>query len=234
MRENFFQILLSSNKIDTPKINNNISASFDNINYKMYKFKDVHQEFYNNSTSEVYKAFLHVNAYAFKADLFRYYLLYTYGGWYSDLNNVFSGQRIDTSTIDFYAFKENILESSIPNSFQNGIIYSKKNNKIIKNALDVSIENILNNFYGHNPLSITGPIVFGNSVYKNYNNIDQLGTFSLQDGSKKVFLLPDNKVFAYYKPNNSSPENNYGAANSGLSGGNNYDQLWNLKKLYGE
>lgn len=228
MKENFFQILLSSNEESSPTSNESIFKTFDDINYKMYTFKEIDKEFYNNNTSEVFKAFSHVNAYAFKADVFRYYLLYEYGGWYSDLNNVFLGQKFDTSKLDFYAFKDDIPGSSMPELFANGLLYCKKNNKVIKQALDTSIENILNNFYGDHPLNVTGPSVIGKAVHDNYENIDSLGKFSIVDETKRAYSLPDSTLFAYYKPKGYFP------SNSGLVGGNSYSDIWSLKTLYSE
>lgn len=226
MKENFFQIMLSSSLEDNIVKNQTIFDTFEDINYKMYTFRDIHKEFYKNNTSEISKAFSNVKAYAFKADLFRYYLLYEYGGWYSDLNNIFLGNKINTEFLDFYAFKDDVPGSSVPESFQNSILYAKKNNKIIKQALEMSIENVLNCYYGDHPLEVTGPSVIGKAVYDTYDNIAQLGRFTIESGEQRVFLLDDGTSFAYYKPKGYSP------ANSGLVGGNSYNDLWSSKKLY--
>lgn len=228
MKENFFQIALSS-KVEKPKIDhNNIFKTFGNINYKLYTFREIRKEFYKDSNSKVEEAFSHVKAYAFKADIFRYYLLYKYGGWYSDLNNIFSGTKIDTSNIDMFCFKEMVPGSSQPNSVQNSILYAKKENKFIKAALDQAINNVLSNFYGDHPLSVTGPVVIGKAIYEQYDDLDRLGSFIANDSGQRLFLLPNSEIFAYYKPKAYLP------AESGLQGGNNYNDFWYSKTLYGE
>lgn len=226
-KENFFQIILSSDSKDfIPANQQNILQNFDNVNHKVYTFRTANKEFLKNKNFiGISDAFKKVKAYAFKADLLRYYLLYQYGGWYSDINNYFTGVQINTNDIDFYAFKD-IPEHSTEYAFQNSIIYAKPKHPILKSVIEEAIDNIMSEFYGEHPLYITGPTMFGKHVSSYYGDVSHLGRCTEFEPNRKNFMTANEEVFANYKPFGFTP------GNSGISGGNSYNELWHSNSLY--
>jgi mannosyltransferase OCH1-like enzyme len=226
-KENFFQIILSKNaqRFKSPNYDN-IIQHFPEINYKLHTFRSIKKEFYKIDDPRIPRAFDKVGAYAFKADIFRYYLLYKYGGWYSDINNYFTGNQIKTENLEFYAFKD-IPEHSSETSFQNSILYSKPNNKMLKDVLYHAVENVENSFYGNIPLDVSGPSLLGSHIHKNFTDIESFGKFAIHGDEQRAFFVNE-KIFALYKPFGFIP------GESGISGGNKYNDLWHSRILYGE
>ena len=139
-----------------------------NPDYRVYYFDhDDANEFIKSSYgSKEYSAYNKLVPGAFKADLFRYCILYKYGGCYSDIGHVML-KSFDSIIED----NELVIVKDKPEIKYHGILNSlicvTPSNKFIKQLVDKSVENIENNYYGENPLAITGPDMMG-KVYQCY------------------------------------------------------------------
>ena len=136
---------------------------------------------------------------AYKCDLFRYCLLYIYGGVYIDFN-VYMLEKLnsiieeDDEFISALDFKEN-------NSLWQGFLCVKPNHPVIKKSIDMCCHNIKNDIYYYNKpsdtgdsgnrnvMNITGPELIGDAINKVYNINKQLdiGTNILNGDKIKVF-----------------------------------------------
>jgi mannosyltransferase OCH1-like enzyme len=108
---------------------------------------------------------------AYKADLWRVCILYKYGGIYTD------GHCIPYKSLDF------ILQKCIPENakhklisvldpiqsgggIHNGFIACTPKHPVLKQYINDILYNVKHNLYKDNPLSVTGPLCFANSLRK--------------------------------------------------------------------
>jgi hypothetical protein len=129
---------------------------------------------------------------AYKADLARYCIIHSFGGWYVDLFVTIN----DLKTLDnFEQDTEAIIfrEMLVPPggsllSILNTIFWFKSpGHEVLANLIDSVVDNVLNNRYGAHPFSITGSMVFGKEValyeLKNPSMPFLVGECSMVDGT---------------------------------------------------
>jgi hypothetical protein len=102
---------------------------------------------------------------AYKADLWRYCMLYIKGGIYMDIKFIcVNGFKLITLTENEF-FPTDVVISEYPNNehkaVYNGFMVSLPGNKYLLNAIHKVVENVKNKYYGISPLDPTGPIMFG-------------------------------------------------------------------------
>lgn len=173
----------------------------ENPKYKIVYFDDnkVRKFIQDNFNMEVLNAFDNLVPGAYKADLFRYCVLYKNGGIYSDL------------TQQFYVPLEKIIDHDYDNLvlvrdksffFEPGIqinfMAAKPKLKVYRDAINQIVKNVNNNFYGWSSLEVTGPILFRQILKKsniNYKLELEQGNYCTQDIKTKK------KIYDMYIPN---------------------------------
>jgi hypothetical protein len=257
------QILIN----DTNKLPNEFSE-FHNICYKQIKKLYPNEEYYlysgeeleeiikNNFHVEVFTAYKKLKLYANKADLARLCLLYLYGGLYIDLNVYFINTIPDLDKLEFFAFRDKDVNKYTNKNFriQNGLIYSLNNSKIIKNAIDLIVNNCLNNYYGNSPVDINGTTPLGISIKqikKEYNkiicgefrffdisNLNQtlkykLNEIGYNENIQIGYIMDKNdKLIAIRRPLIEGNLNQGNIKISGFIGTNNYVEMWKNRDIY--
>lgn len=235
--KNIFQILISDSRHDS--LPDSISTCVDTI----HKFlPDFHYHFYQNDEVDqflkkefgldVLYAYEKLKPYAYKADLARYCLLYVYGGWYIDLTLSLQCHLNIDSSVSSLAFRDFQYASGNPWSCTNGLIYFKRNDKVLLNAINKIIQNCQNNYYGKSPLCPTGPSLLG-QAFAEYGS-DASRVFGehvhLTPGYQKrnpAFILPDGTVYCV------RGELNFNSlADFGISGSNNYTKMYGDRDIY--
>lgn len=164
------QILLSHSEID--KVPESqvaaLKSNFPGPHTLWYEDKivDLIQSNFDKSVLEAYRS---IKPLAFKADLARYCILYTYGGWYFDLFVEIKDANIlkkFDEDMEFIFFRE----IPVPPF---GAVYSTANtlfwvknakNTILAKTIDRTVDNILNKRYNNHPFAVTGPMVFGREI----------------------------------------------------------------------
>lgn len=140
-----------------------------NPDWSLYLFDDQEciEFIRSNFDQEVFEAYNNIYPTAYKADLFRYCLLYIYGGVYSDVKNVPLQplSNILSKDTDFLSVKDR----SIKGSEFDGYIFqtflcSKPKHPFFKKAIEMIVENSKNNYYGNDPLSPTGPALIAKAI----------------------------------------------------------------------
>jgi hypothetical protein len=112
----------------------------------------------------------------------------------------------------------------------NSFFYSKPNNPILGEAIEQIIFNVRNNYYGHDPHFIGGPSVFGRAIAKYGTDVDLLvGKYWWFRYRKNKYVLPGNQVVARGKRGGA-----HKGGISGILGGNNYNEMWSARTVYGE
>jgi hypothetical protein len=205
-----------------------IKAQFGEDNYRLWSLEAANNFLRDFYPTSVVSAFDTLTPYAFKSDLVRYCLVNTFGGTYSDLSicrlKTFSAQGHDM--VIFRDGNSNRTSWKVNNS----LFYSKPNNPILIDAIEQIVSNVGNRYYGHDPHFNTGPSVFGRATAKFGNDMDLLvGQYLWLKHRKNKFVLPGNNVVARGKRGGA-----FKGGVSGVIGGNNYNEIWAKRAVYGE
>jgi mannosyltransferase OCH1-like enzyme len=203
-----------------------IKKQFGEENYRLWDLEKASDFLTTHYSKDVVHAFESLRALAYKADLARYCLINTFGGIYADVS-VSRLKTFSTESRDMVIFRDgNSHRTSwkVGNSF----FYSKPNNPILSEAIELIVANVRNKYYGHDPHFISGPSVFGRAIAKYGIDVDLLvGQYWWFKYRKNKYVLPGNRVVARHKR---------GGANKGgiseIQGGNNYNEMWSKREIY--
>lgn len=158
-------ILSDYSNFTPPPTTDSVKKNIDG-KYVLWKEKDIVSLISNKFNPNVLKAYNSLKSNALKADLARYCILYSYGGWYFDLLMTIDGSinhRLDD--FDMLVFRDIPLGERSPLPISNSIIWVKQSqNKIIKRTIDLCVQNILNKSYPKTSHRITGPAVLGRAI----------------------------------------------------------------------
>jgi mannosyltransferase OCH1-like enzyme len=221
-------IILDQGSIhNVSKENNNISTYFDDHNYFLWDSNSLRKLMVDEGDLDVLEAFDKLKPYSFKADLGKYYVVYKFGGWYSDINNIFQSFPPDVKHHDLAIAADRQHLTYNTWAVQATCFYAEKGHYVLKQAIEDVIENCKNNFYGKHALCPTGPTLFGSAVAKfnlpeNSNYL--IGKF--YDDDEGLFVIFNGQKFLQYKPMGLGP------GDIGVSGANHYPSMWERREVY--
>ncbi len=119
---------------------------------------------------------------AFKADLWRYCILYVRGGVYLDIKyqcvEDFTFERVIGQTIFVREFINDNLDYN-PIAIYNGFMISYPGNIIFQKCIEKICENVENLYYGTEQTGITGPIMMGELFDESYKEMIDYGYIEL-------------------------------------------------------
>jgi mannosyltransferase OCH1-like enzyme len=162
---------------------------------------------------------------AYKADFWRYCVLYIHGGIYIDIKMQFA----KGFTLDRLIYKESfisdgtfVFEGQKTKSLLNGVLFCKKGSLILLYSIINIIYNVCNNVLGNNPWHPTGPQLLGTNYKRSKNTapIDYYfynGSIQKNDGTPVAQTLI-NYIDVYR--NCEKIKDNY------------YVDLWNKRCIY--
>jgi len=131
--------------------------------YHFFDGNDRRKFIEDNFDEDILRAYDNFIPGAYKADLWRYCVLYKSGGVYLDCKQVHFEplKEIIKNDIDFAICRDR------PVGFlYNAFIASTPGNKLLNYLINECVVNSRNNYYGLNPLSITGPHMVGSLFNK--------------------------------------------------------------------
>jgi mannosyltransferase OCH1-like enzyme len=194
------------------------------FNFVLYDDNDCRDFIEKNFDKDVLEAYDALIPGAYKADLWRYCILYVNGGMYLDikLKCVYGFKFIALTEKEY--FPTDITTNEYPNDPNKGVynafmVSLPKNEKLLQ-AINKVVENVKNRYYGISPLDPTGPIMFGdlfdyntkkNSVVRRY-----IGTQG--NGVSLAGIIILNEYPEYRQEQEKS--------------GKHYGQYWNEKNIY--
>lgn len=223
---NLFQIWISSNSLPIEPIKekmDNLKEMYSDCNYQLYTNDNIVEFLIDNFSSDILLAYNMCRSYAFKSDLVRYCLLYTYGGYYFDVS-ICPNFRLECD-YDAYALKgtPEHIDGKTANMLDNGVMFFKEpGNKFLKAAIDKTVYNILHHRYGNHALDITGPMM----LYKLDHKEIHLFPCSYVEGKKVICI--DDEVWLEY-PKGFSKLNN---EQSKITGTNSYELMWYDRSIF--
>tara|TARA_B110000971_G_scaffold69922_1_gene71658 strand:- start:7748 stop:9916 length:2169 start_codon:yes stop_codon:yes gene_type:complete len=168
-----------------------------NPEFKFYFYNDddILDFIKNNYDKDVLDSFNKLIPGAYKADLFRYCILYKYGGVYMDIKLVMSSDYKLINLIK-YSDELHVLDDttytrnkkSHGKFIYQGMMITKSNNIFIKDLIDTIVKKCKYYELGKNPLDITGPNMYWHQLkkYINKKNIDYKSL--VHRGSSKIYL----------------------------------------------
>merc|ERR1719375_1336719 len=113
-------------------------------------------------TSSAFEAYSNLRPGAFRADLWRYMILWANGGVYMDANMVLKekiDKWVDFDKDDLVLVKDTgDIRGSVSNcAYWNAMMAASPKNKYLETVIKTVVSNIEKHYYGQNPLDITGP-----------------------------------------------------------------------------
>lgn len=175
------------------------------------------------------QAFDQLRPYAYKADLARYCILLSFGGWYCDIKvEGFVPPELPAQT-DLVVFRDIQRYSGTSWAVSNALIYSRQGNPVFEMALRDVVRNVQQRFYGATPLHPTGPVLFGKcvAVHGNYQELvvgDLLELTPPLDRKNAAFVMPNGDLIAW---NKRAP-----GGVLDIAGTNDYNTFWASRSVY--
>ena len=160
----------------------------------------------NNFSKKVLEAFDALIPGAYKADLFRYCVLYIHGGVYGDIGKVLLTplNNVLPVNLSFISFKDRFIDWDYDGYIFNAIIMSKPNQPFLKKAIDMIVDYCSVGFYGHNQLCPTGPGLLGKAINLSLNKDEKSphvpGKHCIDGIEHELWPVPDFKNDVGYTP----------------------------------
>jgi mannosyltransferase OCH1-like enzyme len=196
-----------------------IKAKHPRFEHILFDDNECRQFIAANFDSVVLKAFDSLIPGAYKADLWRYCILYKNGGIYLD---------IKYACINSFRFielteKEHWVVDINGNNIYNALIAVKPNNEICLKCINQIVENVRNRYYGSSCVDPTGPGLVSRFIGEERKNIELEHIFNKPTGDK--FILYKNvailKMFkGYYEEQDANKKVIH------------YEFLWNHRRIY--
>jgi mannosyltransferase OCH1-like enzyme len=238
--QRLFQVLITDESAPaseaTHSLERNIESfksTYPKAEYQLYGNRELIDFLSENFPEPVLQAYRALTPYAFKADLARYCLLFTYGGLYSDLS------YLHLRPIEIGKRSEMVVFRDVPGhpswAVSNAIIYAEPKSPVIERAIGRVVEHFNARYYGHHSLEPTGPYMFGRILAETADwtsitfgessllNIDRTGRPNI------VKIMPAGEVVAIRNKTKDGQ-----ITDLVPSGGNNYNTLWTERRIWGE
>ena len=206
------------------------------FNYYLYDDEMCRQFIINHFHKDVINAYDSLIPGAYKADLWRYCILYIYGGIYMDIKfkpvNGFKFNNLINKEYFVLERPDSLIRKSSWNLY-NGFMITKKNNPILLKSIEIIVNNVKNKYYGDNCLHPTGPSLLGEIYFNSFNKLQFDLVFNI-----KYKLKYTNKITVSTTMNiiykNKIILQNYNTYREDQSKMINkkYEILWKEKKIY--
>ena len=174
-----------------------------------------------NFPPEVVAAFHSLRPGAYKADLWRYCVLYIYGGIYMDIKL----RPTDDFRLSSLLVREQFTNDGVYTqdgkkhySVYNGLMSCKKESPILLKAIVQIIVNVSRKYYGPTQWSITGPRLLA-ALYEASSDIEPLYYVHFGPSTNQTIKLNNKNVFTEYDGYRSDIHSNYSS-------------LWTSRQVY--
>lgn len=164
------QILLSHGAIDrTPTARISDLKRKIHGNHTLWLEEDIVNLLRDRYSPRVLAAYQSLKPLAYKADLARYCILHTFGGWYVDLFvTVKNLSFLDNfpSSVEALLFREMMVPpgGSLLSIVNTVFWFKSPQHEVLGNLIETVTTNVLEKKYGVHPFSLTGSMAFGKEV----------------------------------------------------------------------
>jgi mannosyltransferase OCH1-like enzyme len=148
---------------------NLLKSQNPNFNHYLFDDNDCREFIKTHFKPDVLQAYDSLIPGAYKADLWRYCILFINGGIYLDIKLVCVN---DFRLIELTG-QNNFVKDRHPCTIYNALIASQKGNIFLFRAIRQIVENVKNKYYGLDPLSPTGPELLGKlAIRTNFEGVN--------------------------------------------------------------
>ena len=189
-----------------------------------YHFYDSHdRELFikNNFSKRISEVYCRIIPGAYKADLWRYCVLFKKGGIYLDIKY----QPVHHFKFINLTENEHFVLDIDRDGIYNALIVAKPGNEILRRAIDKVVQNVQRKFYGSNGLEPTGPKMlssFFSPIEK--KNLDMNHQVYFGDFNYRVINYNNIMIFKSY--------NGYLRDYDATKKTEHYNVLWNQRRIY--
>jgi mannosyltransferase OCH1-like enzyme len=155
-----------------------VNPEFD---YYLYSEDDAIKFIQDNYSPDVLTAFKSLKPGAYKSDLWRYCILYKYGGIYIDMKFYSTSPLIDVLQDNSIVYAADQPKWCNGKSVYNAFMISTPNNNIFKECIDDIVNSTRLKLYKRNGLDITGPCLLGEMIHKRPSEVSKI-KITLIDG----------------------------------------------------
>lgn len=217
---NIYQTWFSKNLPE--KMKNTIEKiKLNNPAFKHHLFddNDCREFIKNNFNSEILNAFDSLIPGAYKADLWRYCILFKKGGIYLDVKyKPVKGFKLINLTE-----KEHLALDRDNIGIYNAIMVCLPNNPYLWKAIQAIVLNVKNKYYGSTNLEPTGPHLLSKLIPKNHNSIDLKHDF-LMNMDNRYIVYNNFLIFKSY--------NGYMQESAHNNIKSHYSIMWDNRNIY--
>jgi len=190
------------------------------FNYMLFDDNDCREFIKTNFKNDVLNAFDTLIPGAYKADLWRYCVLYIRGGIYIDIKYT----PMNHFKLISLTEKEHWVLDIDHNGVYNALIVAKPGNVILLHAINNIVENVKNRYYGNSCLDPTGPLLLAKLFSSDQKQaFDMKHTFYV---SMKYRFILFNNYFVFKSYNEYLDEH---AKHKKVP---HYSVLWDQRKIY--
>jgi len=163
---------------------NKIKQNNPEFNYHIFDDDDCRNFIKDNYDDKILNAFNSLKPGAYKADLWRYCVLYKNGGIYLDIKY----EAVNQFKLINLTEKEHWVLDMDRNGIYNALMVCQANNPILLKAINKVVENVQTKFYGNSPLQPTGPLMLADFfTQSDKNNFNILHAFYKSVKNKFIF-----------------------------------------------
>jgi len=198
--------------------------------YFLFDDEDCRNFIKEHFDSDILDAFDHLKPGTYKADLWRYTVLYINGGIYLDIKY----QPSYGFKFKYFLDKEYLVLERPSSNFwapdsygiYNAMMICKPRNPLLLNAINKIAENVKKKDYGYSNLYPTGPGLLGSLYFESFSaNIDKIYDFEFVFDNRARGILYQNKLVLqkypeYYKEQRTFQKTEY------------YTTLWQKRDIY--
>lgn len=158
---------------------------------------------------------------AYKADLWRYCVLYKMGGIYLDIKYI----PVNNFKFKNLLNREYWVTDADENGIYNALMVCKAGNPILLNAINKIVENVKNKYYGSSFLEPTGPLLLG-QYFTDEEKKQSIIKHKVNGNNDvdKLILLNNCPILQCF-PNYYYVQHKYNIKK-------HYSELWNEKNIY--
>jgi mannosyltransferase OCH1-like enzyme len=191
------------------------------FHYHLFDDDNCREFIQNHYSSEVLEAFDTLIPGAYKADLWRYCILYKRGGVYLDIKYKAINQFKFINLME----KEHWVLDTDGNCIYNALIVARPGNEILRRAIYQVVENVKNRFYGDSCLEPTGP-----KLLSNYFSHEEKQSFDMNH--ECYFGDFNNRVINYHGIPVFKSYSGYLSDHNNTKKTEHYSLLWSQRRIY--
>jgi mannosyltransferase OCH1-like enzyme len=201
-----------------------VKQKYNDYEYKLWSNNDIIDFISKHFDKDVLNAYNKVKAYAFKADLARYCILYIKGGFYID------SALKPLTKIDF--IEPLVIARGIPGELttnnkpileNNLIICNQINHNFLNLTIKKCVININNEYYHKHPLEVTGPMLLAS-----INDNTDITFLHVKEYRNIKTTYVNDQPFMKHKHHRTQAS----LLKMNCIGTNNYEKMWFEKKIY--